>query len=80
VEEWDIGLYDECLQRGGTSGYCCGLSGGKLDSTQSKCVAPPAAMSPGSQGNLTGPVGGKREPHLGITGRSAVSSASRTQQ
>ena len=52
ADEWDIGIYDRCIQEQGDSTfaqhYCCDRSGGVwiprkvADNNSGKCVAPPA--------------------------------------
>ena len=54
--EWDIGAYDDCMKQPPVEpnesaqthmAYCCIISGGQPDSTETKCVAP--------AGNAQGP-------------------------
>jgi hypothetical protein len=43
--EWDIGVYDDCIQSGLTIQTCCALSGGDYDPEGITCYAPAAVQT-----------------------------------
>ncbi|HET7665576.1 MAG TPA: hypothetical protein VFK56_05815, partial [Mycobacterium sp.] len=53
--EWDVGAYDECMQRVANARYCCNQSGGywteKWETPPNTCVASAPMQAPPAAGN-----------------------------